>query len=78
MVSKSNVIINSLSNLGYELLLKREKVLFLTNDKEKFKFFENDKLPFVHYVNNAKNIKIKINKLISFKKKVEQYFRSIY
>ena len=44
--------------------------------KKNLSFF-GDKLPFVHYVNNAKNIKIKINKLIS-KKKVEQYFRSIY
>lgn len=68
LVRKSNIIINSVSNLGYELLLKREKVLFLTNDKEKFKFFENKKLPFVHYVNNTKNIKIKINKLLSLKK----------
>ena len=68
LVRKSNVIISSLSNLGYELLMKREKVLFLTNDKEKFKFFESNKLPFVYYVNNTKNIKIKINKLASFKK----------
>ena len=35
LVRKSNVMVSSLSNLGYELLMKREKVLFLTNDKEK-------------------------------------------
>ena len=68
LIKKSKIILNTLSNLGYELLLKKEKVLFLTNNKEKFRFFFDKRLPFVYFNNSGTSLGIKIDKLISFKK----------
>jgi surface carbohydrate biosynthesis protein len=68
LIGKSKIILNTLSNLGYELLFAKEKVLFLTSDKEKLKFFFDRKLPFVYFNNSGTNLKSMINKLSSLKK----------
>ena len=65
----SELCVCSNSNLGYELLLAKMKILFLGMINEKLKFFENNNGPFWYFGNNKNKIEKKINNLLEFKQK---------
>lgn len=63
---KSKLIISSTSNLGYELLFAKKKVLFLDEIRKKqYSFFTKKKGPFWYYGKNKKKIKNNIDKVFN-------------
>ena len=55
------------SNLGYELLLAKMKILFLSIKSEKWRFFERNNSAFWYFGDNKSKIEEKISNLLQFK-----------
>ena len=65
----SELCICTNSNLGYELLLAKMKILFLSMKSEKWRFFERNNGAFWYFGDNKSKIEKKISNLLQFKQK---------
>ena len=67
LAKKSNLVVCSNSNLGYELMFAKKKVVFFNSKKDKHNFFKKNYGPFWYYGDDEKVIQKILEKYVNKK-----------